>query len=258
MSMKTARFTDGSRPSRNLNSPPRPAKRSAKRRRDHPLQAQHLLRQFLDYLRIERALSDNTVQAYRRDLSHLLELHQADAGLALTEWLSAGTIAKFLRVLSEQGLSEASIARHLAAVRMFCRYLVIVGELSSSPAEVMSQPKGWLRLPKVISKERMQQLLAGPEGDSPLALRDRALLELLYGIGARISEVTGLDLDDVVAHLEAGHAGSHGDDFPGSFVARDDGGREGQGAVLHREVRVADTGRTDADSKPPKKGKVEK
>ena len=197
MSTKTARFTDGSRPSRNLNSSPRPASRPAVRRRDHPLQAQHFLRQFLDYLRIERALADNTVLAYRRDLRRLLQLHHSDAGTALTEWLSAGTIAKFLRLLTEQGLSEASIARHLAAVRMFCRYLVIVGELPSSPAEVISQPKGWHRLPKVISKERMQQLLAGPEGDTPLALRDRALLELAYATGMRAEELAHLKTADI-------------------------------------------------------------
>jgi len=153
--------------------------------------------QFLDYLRIERALSPNTISAYRRDLEHLFQLYQTDAPRPLLEWLSPATIAKFLRVLTEQGLCEASIARHLAAVRMFCRYLVIVGHLPSSPAEVISQPKGWHRLPKTISKDRVQQLLAAPEGDTPLALRDRALLELAYATGMRAEELATVKTADI-------------------------------------------------------------
>ena len=80
---------------------------------------------------------------------------------------------------------------------MFCRYLVIVGHLPSSPAEVISQPKGWHRLPKTISKERVQQLLAGPEGDTPLALRDRALLELAYATGMRAEELANVKTADI-------------------------------------------------------------
>lgn len=195
--MRTAKSTKGSRPRKSTSSPPhRPANSSAssaKARRG----AEHLLKEFLDYLRIERALAHNTILAYRRDLLRLLQLHREQAKTPLLEWLSPGSIAKFLRILSEQGLSEASIARHLAAVRMFCRYLVIVGHLPRSPAEVISQPKGWLRLPKVISKERMQQLLAGPEGDTPLALRDRALLELAYATGMRAEELAHLKIADI-------------------------------------------------------------
>ena len=203
MSTKTAKSTNGSRPSKSLNSPPGPVSQlflkdaSQKPCPDHSLQAEHLIREFLDYLRIERALANNTIMAYRRDLRRLLELHRQDAGTPLIEWLSPGTIAKFLRTLGEKGLSEASIARHLAAVRMFCRYLVIIGHLPRSPAEVISQPKGWLRLPKVISKDNMQKLLAGPEGDTPLVLRDRALLELGYATGMRAEELAHLKMADI-------------------------------------------------------------
>ena len=197
MSTKTAKFTNASRLSDNRNLPARPAKPSAWAKGNEHLRAERFLREFLDYLRIERALAHNTVQAYRRDLEHLLQLYRADAARPLLEWLSPASIAKLLRVLTERGLSEASIARNLAAVRMFCRYLVIVGELASSPAEVISQPHGWHRLPKVISKERMQQLLAGPEGDSPLALRDRALLELAYATGMRAEELANVKTADI-------------------------------------------------------------
>ena len=198
MSTKAVQFTNGSRPSRPRSSPPRPANPpSAGPSRPHLRQAQTLVREFLDYLRIERALSPNTIQAYRRDLEHFLKLYYGQTTRPLLEWLSPATIAKLLRVLTEDGLSEASIARHLAATRMFCRYLVIVGHLPSSPAEVISQPKGWHRLPKTISKERVQQLLAGPEGDTPLALRDRALLELAYATGMRAEELATVKTADI-------------------------------------------------------------
>ena len=198
MSTKAVQFTNASVPSRPLSSPARPAKSLADSARNPLRQAQSLKTQFLDYLRIERALSHNTIAAYRRDLTRLLELYQDDGcPRPLIEWLSPVTIARFLRVLTELHLSEATISRHLAAVRMFCRYLVIVGHLSSSPAESMSQPKGWHRLPKTISKARIKDLLAGPEGDTPLALRDRALLELAYATGMRAEELATVKIADI-------------------------------------------------------------
>ena len=160
--------------------------------------AGQLLGQFLQWLQIERALADNTVQAYRRDLSSLLELYTQEAAKKpLAQWLCPRSIGKFMRLLTERGLSESSIARHLAAVRTFCRWLVIIGQLQRSPGEVMSQPRGWHRLPKVLSKERVRQLLNGPEGEGALALRDRALLELAYATGMRAEELAGLRVEQL-------------------------------------------------------------
>ena len=163
-----------------------------------PVGAQQLLRDFLTWLRIERALAQNTVQAYRRDLGRLLELYRAESPKeSLPEWLTTATIAKFIRLLSEEGLCDTSRARHLAALRTFCGYLVIIGLLARSPAEVISQPKSWNRLPKTLSPDSVKKLLASPEGTGPLALRDRALLELAYATGMRAEELATLKTADI-------------------------------------------------------------
>ena len=184
--------------SRKSGTSPKSASRAIVGNSSRSFQARQLVGQFLQWLQIERALAENTVRAYRRDLNSLLEIYvQEGERKSLAEWLSPRSIGKFMRVLTERGLSESSIARHLAAVRMFCRYLVIIGQLQRSPGEVMTQPRGWQRLPKVLSKDRVLELLAGPEGDGPLALRDRALLELAYATGMRAEELAGLKVEQV-------------------------------------------------------------
>ncbi len=190
MSTKTVKSSNAYRTSPSLSSPPSPD--------SSPVQAQQLLQDFLTWLRIERALAHNTVQAYRRDLSFLLDLYRSESpDESLPQWLSPATIAKFIRLLSEKGLCETSLARHLAALRTFCRYLVILGLLPRSPAEVISQPRSWHRLPKVLSPQRVRELLASPEGSGPLSLRDRAMLELAYATGMRAEELANLKTADV-------------------------------------------------------------
>jgi integrase/recombinase XerD len=162
------------------------------------LKAPQLLRDFLIWLQIERALAHNTVQAYRRDLTLLLELYYSESPKqSLPQWLNPPTISKFIRTLSEKGLCETSQARHLAALRTFCNYMVIIGLLPRSPAEVISQPKSWHRLPKTLSPNSVNQLLASPEGTGPLALRDRAMLELAYATGMRAGELANLKTADI-------------------------------------------------------------
>ncbi len=206
MNTNTAKYsrtwkTDGCRlrgKSDRAGPSPKSASRAITGNSSRSSQAIQLVGQFLQWLQIERALAENTVRAYRRDLNSLLEIYgQEDGREPLAEWLCPRSIGKFMRVLTERGLSESSIARHLAAVRMFCKYLVIVGQLQRSPGEVMSQPRGWQRLPKVLSKDRVRELLAGPEGKGSLALRDRALLELAYATGMRAEELAGLKIEQV-------------------------------------------------------------
>ncbi len=190
MSTRTVKYSNASTAS--LSSPPTPDSTSAG---PHP---QKLLAEFLAWLRIERALANNTVQAYRRDLKSLLELYRSESpDQSLPQWLTPFTIAKYIRFLSEKGLCETTLARHLAALRTFCRYLVIVGILSKSPADVISQPRSWHRLPKVLSDKSVLQLLAAPEGSGPLDLRDRAILELAYATGMRAEELANLKTADV-------------------------------------------------------------
>jgi len=154
------------------------------------------LRGFLDYLTVECGLADNTIQAYRRDLIKLgqfLENQQlADMGK-----LTGAMVQRFLASLAEQNLADSSIARCSAAVRMFLRFLYLEGKLAQDGAALLDSPKVWQRLPNVLDYRHVQALLAAPNGDSLLYYRDKAILELLYACGLRVSELCSLDVADV-------------------------------------------------------------
>jgi integrase/recombinase XerD len=154
---------------------------------------------FLRHVTIERGLAANTVAAYRRDLgrySAWLRSRGIDDVAAVGEAdISAFTQAA--RTTSETELSASSIARILSSVRSFHRYLAEEGLVDTDAARDVKPPKLALRLPKAISIEQMERLLTATGGDDPVSLRDRALLELLYATGARISEVVDLNVDDV-------------------------------------------------------------
>ena len=153
---------------------------------------------FLDYLQVECGLSGNTRQAYRRDLSRFLA-YLDESGLDNLSDLKADRIERFLLQLKRvHHLSVASIARSLAAVRMFCRYLVIERVLVHDVAAEIDSPKKWNRLPTVLGHEAVRTLLAMPDGDKDVhAVRDRAMLSLLYATGIRASELAGIQLGDV-------------------------------------------------------------
>ncbi len=187
---------------------------------------------FLDHLSAERALATNTLTAYRRDLSRY-RAHLAARGVASPDTVGPGHVGDFLRVLREGDehhppLSAASAGRALAAVRGLHRFAVREGWSRTDPATDVSPPAPPMRLPKAVPLESVERLLdaAGP-ADAPtsgdraalLALRDRALLEVLYGTGARVSEAVGLDVDDVADAVEDG-------DTVGLVRFRGKGGRE--------------------------------
>ena len=157
---------------------------------------------WLDHLQVERGASANTLSSYRRDLARyraFLETRDiTDAG-AVTE----RDVSDFLASLREGGpeqppLAASSAARTLVAVRGFHRFLVLEGDVSADPANGVPPPRPPSRLPKAIPVESVERLLdAASVGDTPVSLRDRALFEVLYGAGARISEAVGLDVDDL-------------------------------------------------------------
>lgn len=157
---------------------------------------------FLDHLAVERGVAPNTRTAYRRDLGLYLK-HLSARSIVDAAKVDEADISEFLSALRsneyEPGkrYSDATIARVLAAVRGFHRYLLREGETRADPSE----PIGTLRipraLPKALSKEEVDGLLAAVPANGPAALRDRAMLELLYAAGLRISELTALDVDDV-------------------------------------------------------------
>lgn len=157
---------------------------------------------WLTHLHVERGLSPNTLAAYRRDLARWTA-YLAERGVSQPAQVREATVAEFLGHLREGDpdhppLSASSAARTLVAVRGLHRFLALEGVLEDDPARAVAPPSQGSRLPKALSVDQVVALLeAASVGDTPAALRDRALLEVLYGSGARISEAIGLDLDDI-------------------------------------------------------------
>jgi integrase/recombinase XerD len=159
-------------------------------------------RGWLDHLRVERGAADNTLTSYRRDLARYDQFLNG-RGISDPAFVREVDVTQFLASLREGGperapLSASSAARTLIAVRGLHRFLALEGATAADPAVGVAPPKVPKRLPKAISVEEVESLLSAASlGDSAAALRDRAMLEVLYGAGARISEAVGLDLDDI-------------------------------------------------------------
>ena len=155
---------------------------------------------YLRHVSIERGLSRNTVAAYRRDLSAYLELLDA-RGVSTPEGVSAQDVAAFARSLGDRDepLTASSVARMLSSVRSFHRFLLEEGMVPTDVAADTRPPKLPSRLPKAITIDQMARVLDAAGGDDTQSLRDRALLELLYATGARISEAVDLNVDDVIS-----------------------------------------------------------
>lgn len=168
---------------------------------------QRAIRTWLDHLAVERGLAANTLSSYRRDLRRYAEFLAAE-GVAEMDAITEQTITAFLVRLREGDadhppLGSTSAARTIVAVRGFHKFAVLDGLATHDPAASVKPPAPAKRLPKALPLSEVEAILeaAGAAG-TPLAARDRALLEVLYGTGARISEAVGLDIDDV--DLEAG------------------------------------------------------
>jgi integrase/recombinase XerD len=166
-----------------------------------PGQLGGVLRGYLDHLVVERGIADNTLRSYRRDLRRYAEYLDGRGITALAE-VTELVVAEFLAVLREGDadhppLATSSAARTLVAVRGLHRFAVRDGLLPTDAAREVHPPTPPRRLPKALPLDRVERLLEACGLDEPLSLRDRALLELLYSTGARISEAVGLDLDDV-------------------------------------------------------------
>lgn len=155
-----------------------------------------LVEAFLRYAAVERGLSANTRQAYRRDLDQFIEWLAAER-IASPLAATSAIVVSYITALRAQGLAVASVARKTSALRRFFRFLVLDGQLEEDPAELLVSPSMGLRLPNYLTEAEMERLLAAPEPATPLGLRDRAVLEAFYATGMRVSELCGLDLDDV-------------------------------------------------------------
>jgi integrase/recombinase XerD len=156
---------------------------------------------YLMHLTVERRLAANSVESYARDLAQLAEFA---AGLGSSpEALGRPELQGMVRSLMSAGRSPRSVARAVACYRGFYRFLVIDGHLTANPAEDLRPPRSWKTLPRYLSVEDVDALLAQPDPATPRGLRDRALIELLYATGMRVSELVGLRPPDV--HLDASY-----------------------------------------------------
>lgn len=163
---------------------------------------------YLDHLAVERGLSDNTLSAYRRDLVRYLRF-LGSRSVSEPEQVDGSVVRSFLASISasthgedERPYRATSVARTLSSVRSFHRFLLREGVVESDPAVGVVQPKLPRPLPHPLTVDEMQRLLDAPDVTTPAGQRDRAILELLYGSGLRVSELTGLDVDDL--DLEGG------------------------------------------------------
>ncbi len=183
------------------------------------------VRGWLDHLRVERGSSPHTLRAYRRDLTRY-SAYLASRGIRDPQHVSEAEVTGFLAHLragdaDHPPLAATSAARGLVAVRGLHRFLALEGEASTDPAHDVAPPIPPRRLPKAISLEQVEALLdAAAVGDTPGSLRDRALLEVLYGSGARVSEAVGLDVDDLDLGDDRGESAREGDDGAGPALVR--------------------------------------
>ena len=161
---------------------------------------QNAIDKFVDYLLLEKGLADNTLYAYRRDIDRYASLLASQETDRLAN-ISQREVASLLQLLAEFGLQASSVARNLTAIRMFHRFLLDEGLMELDPTEHISPPKANRKLPHVLSIREMERLLEGPDLDTPLGIRDRALLEMMYGAGLRISEVLALEISNLMFEL---------------------------------------------------------
>jgi integrase/recombinase XerC len=170
------------------------------------MQLEEALAEFLRHLAVEKNASALTVKSYREDLTQALTFFRSRPGGGGLD--AAGLTTRLLRAhlawLNEQGYAKSTVARRLAAVRSWCRFLCRQGVLQTSPAAGLRGPRQDKKLPHFVSRDDMLRLLATPAADTPLGVRDRAILETLYSAGLRVSELTGLGVEDV--DLDAGLA----------------------------------------------------
>lgn len=178
--------------------------RASRRDHDGGAELRGALTDYLAHLSVERGLSVHTVAAYRRDLDRYVE-HLHRQGRARLGEVTRGDVQSYLEAIRSgsdggRALAASSAARALAAVRGWHRFAVLEGQAEEDPGAAVRPPRSPRKLPSTLSTHDVERLLeAAGAGEGPVPLRDRALLELLYGCGARISEAVGLAIDDVDA-----------------------------------------------------------
>lgn len=155
-----------------------------------------LLERFDDFLALEQGSADRTRDAYRRDVMRLAGYASAH-GIASPAGLTPATLREFVYHLKDLGLAASSIRRTIAGLRTWFGFLVAEGVIASDPSDRLELPRQWRTLPEVLTREEVGKLCAAPSQDDPMYYRDRAMLELAYGAGLRVSEWIGVGVRDV-------------------------------------------------------------
>ncbi len=150
-----------------------------------------LIDDFIDYLKIEKGYSKNTLDSYRRDLENFSEFE-----------LTPDDISSFIRHLNKLGMASSTISRHIASLKSFSKFLLIEGLIDTDPTEDIVFPKVSKKLPKALSMEDAASVVESPSRRDKISLRDRAILEVLYGSGIRASELINLKINDI--NLDSG------------------------------------------------------
>ena len=156
-----------------------------------------LIREYLSFLQVEKGLSKNSVESYRRDLGRLRAMAEA-LGRA-PEGMGKPELTEFVMAMSREGLAPRSVGRALSAVRGFYRFLLLDGHVKADPTADIMAPQGGQKLPRFLTQEEMERLLGAHDTETPEGVRDRALTELLYATGLRVSELVSLNTSSVDA-----------------------------------------------------------
>src|SRR5580765_7445408 len=156
---------------------------------------------YLDHLRVERRLAAHTLESYARDLAALAEF--AAGRERAVDALDRRDLDAFVQQQRLHGLAPRSVARRVAAVRGFYKFLIVDRRLEHNPADDLQPPRAWPALPRFLSIDEVDALLAQPDVSTPLGLRDRAMFDLLYATGMRVSELVGVRPADL--HLDDGY-----------------------------------------------------
>jgi integrase/recombinase XerD len=163
---------------------------------------QNTLKEFLYYVQVEKGLSRNTLAAYSRDLEDFLQFLTKE-GVRKLEEADRRVVLSYQIRLKRSGLQLSTVRRKMVSVRALFRYLILEGRLKSDPTENIESPKGLHSLPETLTPGDVDKLLKAPDTDTPLGMRDRTMLEVLYATGLRVSELISLKISDI--NLEVGY-----------------------------------------------------
>lgn len=159
--------------------------------------AENFLQDFLNYLRIERNLAKNTQEAYLKDLTDFWD-YLLSQKIQSPEQVDHQVLTAYARLLKQRKMAETSVARHFSSLRAYYKFLIMEGHLSEDPTQFLDSPKLPASLPKILNVEDIELLLNSIETDTPLGLRDRAMFELMYAAGMRVSEVCNITLEKIL------------------------------------------------------------